>query len=71
MTLRLLILLATLTACSTLPPVDWPAGDPGKPPSLLPTDQIGASTSTSDTRGTELAAQAAALRARAAAIGTP
>ena len=68
MMLRLTLCL-TLAACSTVPQVSWPAGPAGVMPALLPLDSLATTGSTADARGAALAAQAAALRSRAAAIG--
>lgn len=69
--MRSLILCLTLASCGSFPKVDWPAGPVGATPALLPMAEIAVPTSPSlDTRGAALAAEAAALKARASAIGT-
>lgn len=69
MMIRPLLLCLALASCSAPPKVVWPAGPVGTPPALLPLDQIVVPTAPSlDARGAALAAQAAELRARAAAI---
>lgn len=61
-----LALCLALAACASYPPVDWPAGKAGKTPPLLPMDQLAVpATPALDARGAALAAQAAALKARA------
>ena len=70
MKMGVLFLCLTLASCSTFPKANWPAGAVGVTPALLPLDQIAVPTSPApDGRGASLAAAAAALRARAAAIG--
>ena len=66
-----LCLTLSLPACSDMPHVVWPDTQAAAQPSLLPLDEIlGPQTPMTDTRGAALAAEAAALRARAARIGT-
>lgn len=64
-----LLALAALAACATFPELDALGPDTGPPPALLPMDQIleQAQFSSKDP-GPALAARAAGLRARAAAI---
>ena len=71
--LRLCLALTfCLAGCKGMPHVVWPVTQAAVRPSLLPLDQIiGPQTPTTDTRGAALTAAAAALRARAAAIGMP
>jgi hypothetical protein len=67
-----LTLCLTLAACSAAPVVSWPAGPVPATPALLPADGLVAGpVASAEARGAALAAQAAALRARAAGIGTP
>lgn len=68
MILRLILCLA-LTACSSQPQVNWPAGPIGPTPDLVPLDGLVDGAATVDSRGEDLAARAAALKVRAAAIG--
>jgi len=65
-----LVPLILLAACGEIPKVDWPPGKPGPAPELLPIDELAVpGAPTLDQRGAALAAEAAALKARAAAIG--
>ena len=70
MVLKSILILGVLCGCTSYPKVDWPAGQTAVPPPLLPTAAFAAPAGgLTDTRGAALAAEAAALRARAAAIG--
>jgi hypothetical protein len=64
-----LIICLVLAACSTQPQVNWPAGPVGPTPALVPLEGLLAEDASLDTRGAELAAQAAALKAWAAEGG--
>lgn len=64
------LILILLAGCSAYPAVNWPAGTGGVAPALLPIEEVlGPEASISDVNGAALAAEAAALRARAAAMG--
>ena len=68
--MRFLIVFLALASCGDVPKVTWPAGPAGRPPALLPINDLAVPTSPDlDSRGAALAAQAAALKARAAMIG--
>ena len=70
MTLRVLLCLM-LAGCSTQPVVPWPAGPAPVAPDLLPAAELAlAPAGTAEARGAALATEAAALKLRAAAIGT-
>lgn len=66
---RLLALpaLLLLAACAELPRLPWGAGATGATPPLLPADQLPAPAAVPDP-GVGLAADAAALQARASAL---
>ena len=71
---RTLLLCLTLTACATFPQVDAAASKAiGPAPALLPMDDLLAQTGQTgaEAAGNSLAASAAALRARAAALRNP
>lgn len=60
-----------LAACASFPELDAAGPDRATPPQLLPIDQLLAQAGTGETDpGPALAARAAALKARAAAIQT-
>ena len=66
-----MIPLVLLAACSSSPVVRWPAGPVPVVPVLLSAAALGdGMPGVAEARGADLAAQAAALRLRAAAIGT-
>ena len=68
----LLLMIAALSGCKGAPHVTWPDTQAVVRPPLLPLDQIlGGGSSVTAARGDQLAAEAAALRARAAAIAVP
>lgn len=73
MRLPVLILSGLVAACAPFPELDALGEDAGPPPQLLPIDQLLAQAGpASGDPGAGLAARAAALKARAAAIdGTP
>lgn len=59
--------LVMLAGCAAYPQVNWPEGDPGQAPALLPVGQLlGEESAASDAAGAALAARAAALQARVA-----
>ncbi|MBC7476755.1 MAG: hypothetical protein H7317_01500 [Pseudorhodobacter sp.] len=61
--------LVLLTACSTAPVVSWPAGQEPITPALLPASELTLTLpAVAQGRGAALAAEAAALQARAAAM---
>ncbi|MBY0350225.1 hypothetical protein [Tabrizicola sp.] len=63
--------LAALAACAPFPGLDAPGPDTGSPPTLLPMEELlGQAQSPGDDPGPALAARAARLKARSAAIGT-
>jgi hypothetical protein len=63
------LIMTLLAGCSAYPSVNWPAGAGGIAPALLPIDEVlGPEASVSDASGAALAAEAAALQARAAAM---
>ena len=71
MRLPFLFLCAALAACAPFPEVDALGPDTGPPPQLLPIDEVLAQAgSTTEDPGPALAARAARLKARAAAIAT-
>ena len=64
-----LLAFAALAACAPFPELDALGPDAGPPPALLPMDQlVGQAQSTRQDEGPALAARAARLKARAAAI---
>ena len=67
--IRPLTLCLALAACGTTPQANWPTGPAGPTPALLPLDALAGDGTLTDARGATLAAKAAALKARAAAIG--
>lgn len=73
MRLPALLLLATvLTACAPFPQLDALDSSIAPPPPLLPVDELLAQAGTpADDPGPAIAARAARLKARAAAIPTP
>lgn len=67
-----LIPLMLLAACSTYPVVHWPAGPDLPTPALVPMADLALGPApTAEARGAALAAQAAALKQRAADIQYP
>ena len=66
-----MIPLVLLAACSGYPVVQWPTGPMPAVPVLLSAAELsGGPPGVAEARGAELAAEAAALRLRATAIGT-
>lgn len=66
-----MIPLVFLASCSTYPVVHWPEGPVHVVPVLLPaTDLALGPPAVAEARGAALAAEAAALKLRAAQIGT-
>jgi|GEM_PF-1385337 len=64
-----LLALAAIAACAPFPELDALGPDTGPPPALLPLDQlVEQAQSPVEDRGAALAARAARLKARAAAI---
>lgn len=64
-----ILLAGCLAACATFPEIDAMGPDTGPPPPLLPIDDLLAQASgTATDPGPDLAARAARLKARAAAI---
>ncbi|MFN5999078.1 MAG: hypothetical protein ACK47C_13780 [Paracoccaceae bacterium] len=67
-----LFALAALAACAPFPELDALGPDTGPPPVLLPMDQLlDQAQSSVEDQGPALAARAARLKARAAAIEAP
>jgi hypothetical protein len=64
-------LCLALSACAEFPEIAAMEGPPGPPPALQPLEGILPEPSTREDPAPDLAARAAVLRARAAAIGTP
>ncbi len=66
-----MIPLVLVAACGAYPVVQWPGGPVPEVPDLLPAAELGIGPPVvAEARGADLAAEAAALKLRAAAIGT-